>query len=212
MMDYYSTACYKDILQIDGAFAEAHLFYHKTPVFDGVNATSIVEGLDENRIINEIDSKSTRNNFDRFRGTFEEYNVSERLELWKSYFKEYANAFNKLIYLLPKSVVTVFVARQTVEIGMKYLLLCKNEKISKTHDLKQLVTELFNSYEIQNNEQYTYMEWVDAFLINYSIYIENEFPEYFRYPEYNKKCFGGICYDIEWLIYNLEFPDIISIY
>ena len=94
-MDYYSTACYKDILQIDGAFAEAHLFYHKTPVFDGVNATSIVEGLDENRIINEIDSKSTRNNFDRFRGTFEEYNVSERLELWKRYFKEYANAFNK---------------------------------------------------------------------------------------------------------------------
>lgn len=203
MMDSYKSASYKDILQIDGAFASAHFNYHKTPVFNGADATSIVERLSEDKIKDEIYNAAIQSESNCFRGTLKGYDKSERIELWKNYFMEYANAFDKLIPVLPKSVVTLFIARQTVEIGLKYLLLCKTTNdCQKTHDLQKLVKTLFESYNIQQNQQYDYMKWVDIFLTNYSANIEDGHPEYFRYPEYGGYYFAGICYDLEWLSYN----------
>ncbi len=182
-MDSYKSASYKDILQVDGVFSSAHFNYHKTPVFNDVDATSIVEGLSEVRIKSEIDKVVIQNNLYRFRGTLKGYDKLERVELWKNYFMEYANAFDKLICVLPNSVVTAFVGIQTIEIGLKYLLLCKTNDYPKNHNLHKLVEKMFESYNIHQNPQFDYMKSVDTFLMNYFVYIEDTHPEYFRYPE-----------------------------
>lgn len=204
-MDSYKSASYKDILQVDGAFAVTHFNYAKSPVFDGSNATSIVGKEIENRIRTGVNFADIPSFLSSFKGTLKDYDKKDRLRLWKSYFLEYANAFDHLIRVLPRSIVTVFVARQAVEIGMKYLLLnisdCNIQNI-QTHNLKCLVKKLYEAYNIYDNQQYDYMKWVDVFLENYSVYIEDKHPEYFRYPEYGDVCFAGICYDIEWLSYN----------
>ena len=201
-LDTYKSASYKDILQVDGAFAVTHFNYAKSPVFDGLNATSIVGKEIENRIRTGLDFADIPSSLNDFKGTLKDYDKLDRLRLWKSYFMEYANAFGHLIRVLPKSIVTIFVARQAVEIGMKYLLLNKSDCIITTHNLKWLVEELYKTYNIYDNQQYDYMKWVDVFLENYSVYIEDKHPEYFRYPEYSNVYFAGICYDIEWLSYN----------
>lgn len=100
---------------------------------------------------------------------------------------------------MPNSVVTVYVGRQAIEIGLKYLLLKKNEQIKITHDLGELSNLFFSEYEIDDS----YMENVDVFCEKFCKYIEGGNVEYFRYPEYKKNTFfAGNCLDIEWLSYN----------
>ena len=112
---------------------------------------------------------------------------------------EYINAFDKLIELLPNSVVTTYVGRQAIEIGFKYLLLKKNGRIEATHDLGKLSKLLFTEYDINDS----YMDWVETFCEKFCKYIEGGNVEYFRYPEYKKNSyFAGNRLDIEWISYN----------
>ena len=138
---------------------------------------------------------------DAFNGTEQGYKKADRIELWKFYWLEYINAFDQLTHVLPKSVVTVYIGRQAIELGFKYLLVQKNvvEKDLKTHNLKELADLLWSKYLI--NEKY--MEYVTSFCDSYCRMIEGENPEYFRYPEYNKSAyFAGNQLDIKWLSYN----------
>lgn len=108
---------------------------------------------------------------------------------------EYINAFDKLINSLPDSVVTIFIGRQAIEIGFKYLLLKQNVQIPKTHNLEELSDCLYLNYNISNS----YMNDVDSFCK----YIEGGNVEYFRFPEYKANTyFAGNRLDINWLSYN----------
>ena len=42
------------------------------------------------------------------------------------------NSFDLLTEPLPYSIVTAYIGRQAIEIGLKYLLFLKTEKVSKT--------------------------------------------------------------------------------
>ncbi len=128
---------------------------------------------------------------------------ADRIILWKNYWLEYVNAFDKLIIILPKSVVTAYIGRQAIELGFKYLLIQKNvtERDLKTHNLEKLAALLWSKYVINGD----YMEGILDFCNIYSKMIEGENVEYFRYPEYNKSTyFAGNRLDIEWLSYNFS--------
>jgi hypothetical protein len=181
---------YEDILQLDGAFSVAHANYGKSPLFNDINDEPLVEVL-RKRILLSEDMRS-------FIGVEGDYSKDNRELLWKGFWLEYINAFDKLTSLLPNSIATAFVGRQTIEIGFKYLLLKKNGKVSFTHDLGELSDAFFSEYKV-NDE---YMRWVDDFCKTYCKYIEGKHAEYFRYPEYQKAFFAGNCLDIKWLSYN----------
>ena len=69
--------------------------------------------------------------------------MNDRIILRKSYWLEYINAFDKLTEILPDSIVTVFIGRQAVEIGFKYLLLKKTKQVIKEHNLQVLSNSFF---------------------------------------------------------------------
>ena len=56
-----------------------------------------------------------------FNGTEQNLKKDDRILLWESYWLEYINAFDNLINSLPNSVVTIYIGRQAIEIGLKYL-------------------------------------------------------------------------------------------
>ena len=78
---------------------------------------------------------------DSFNGTEKDFKKADRIELWKNYWLEYVNAFDKLTNILPKSIVTAYTGRQAIELGFKYLLVQKDvkEEELKTHDLKKII-------------------------------------------------------------------------
>jgi len=78
-----------------------------------------------------------------FDGTGKNFKKDDRILLWKNYWMEYINAFDKLIDSLPSSVVTIYVGRHAIEIGFKYLLLIKSGQVAKTHDLEELSNSLY---------------------------------------------------------------------
>ena len=49
----------------------------------------------------------------------------------------------KLVEIIPKSIVTINVRRQAIEIGLKYLLLKKIGRVEKTHELHTLCNQSF---------------------------------------------------------------------
>ncbi len=172
---YGNDISYRDILQVDGANAAHHALYGKSPVFNGISAKNIEDELKKDKICR-----------------------------WKEYWVEYINAFDKLINILPDSVVTINVGRQAVEIGFKYLIVKKNGEIRKsdrTHNLSELADTVFKEYSINDD----YMKWVDVFCHVYNEHIENGYVEYFRFPEYkNSEYFDGVFLDIDWLSYNFS--------
>ena len=192
---------YNDALQLDGAYSVAHINYGKSPLFNGVESRDIAKYSRKNSISSMEHVEDVLESLTVFNGTEKEYKKADRIELWKNYWLEYINAFDKLTYVLPKSVVTVYIGRQAIELGFKYLLLQKNviEKDLKTHNLKELADLLWSEYLI--NEEY--METIPDFCEGYCKMIEGGNAEYFRYPEYNKSTyFAGNQLDIEWLSYN----------
>lgn len=182
---------YTDTLQCDGAFSVSHINYGRAPAFNGVNGREIASGSKIEGILGQIRS---------FDGTEKDYSSIERLQIWKHYWLEYIHAFDTLSGVLPDSIVSVYVGRQAVEIGFKYLLLERNGSFSKTHDLGKLAHDLLSepaNYEI-------YMEWVEDFCNSYCEFIEGSNSEYFRFPEYKgNSYFAGNCLDIPWLSFNL---------
>ena len=190
---------YKDILQVDGAFAVTHVNYGKSPMFNGTDSKNLAKNSRKNSLSSKDKIEDVIGDLRSFNGTENCFSRDDQLLLWKKYWMEYVNAFDKLVDLLPCSVVTIFIGRQAIEIGFKYLLIKKNGQIKVTHNLGDLSTLLFDEYEID----VSYMDWIREFCKNYCTYIEGGNAEYFRYPEYKENTyFAGNRLDIEWLIYN----------
>lgn len=191
---------YKDILEIDGAFSLCHINYGKSPVFNGTYGKSLATISRKDSFSNKDNIKNVIDNLENFNGTEKNFKMNDRIILWKSYWLEYINAFDKLTEILPNSIVTVFIGRQAVEIGFKYLLLKKTKQVIKEHNLQVLSNSFFLEYEINDD----YMDYVDVFCSKFSKYIEGENSEYFRYPEYKENnYFAGNRTDMKWLSYNL---------
>lgn len=202
-MEFFKKAgdklAYTDILQVDGAFSEAHVNYNKSPIFNGVNGKSITNDSRKNSLSFKEKIENVIECLYSFDGTEKSFKNKDRESLWKYYWLEYINAFDELVNSLPSSIVTISIGRQAIEIGFKYLLLKKNGKITKTHNLGELANLFFIEYNIQDS----YMENVDVFCENFCNYIEGGKVEYFRYPEYaENKYFAGNHLDMEWLSYN----------
>jgi hypothetical protein len=190
---------YKDDLQLDGAFAVAHVNYDKSPIFNNIDSRNLAKNSRRKSISSKEKIEDVVDCIESFDGTEKDFKKDDRISLWKNYWMEYINVFDKLVDLLPNSVATIYVGRQAIEIGFKYLLLKKTGKINITHDLGELSALLFIEYDINES----YMDWVDVFCEKFCKYIEGGNVEYFRYPEYKKNTyFAGNRLDIEWLSYN----------
>lgn len=194
---------YKDLLELDGAFSVAHINYGSSPQFNGEDGKNIAKNSRRNSLSSMEHVEDVLASLSAMNGTEKDYKKADRIILWKNYWLEYVNAFDKLIIILPKSVVTAYIGRQAIELGFKYLLIQKNvtERDLKTHNLEELAALLWSKYVINED----YMEGVLDFCDIYSKMIEGENVEYFRYPEYNKSTyFAGNRLDIEWLSYNFS--------
>lgn len=190
---------YKDGLQLDGAFSVAHVNYDKSPIFNGIDSKDMAKNSRKNSLSSEEKIEDVIECICSFDGTEKNFKKDDRILLWKNYWMEYINAFDKLIDSLPNSVVTIYVGRQAIEIGFKYLLLIKNVQIIKTHDLEELSNSLYSKYNISDS----YMDDVDSFCEMFCKYIEGGNVEYFRFPEYKANTyFAGNRLDISWLSYN----------
>lgn len=190
---------YRDILQNDGAFSVAHVNYNKSPLFFGVDAKTALNPPQKTSIHSREYIDDVLSNLLSFDGTESSFNQEENLVLWKNYWFEYMNAFDKLISVLPESIVTSYIGRQSIELGLKYLLLKLTGSFDYTHNIGELSKALFSKCNISVN----YMEEVDCFCESYSNYIEGGNVEYFRFPQYKKNTyFSGSKIDINWLSYN----------
>lgn len=188
---------YKDIIQLDSAFSFVHTNYGKSPVFNKINTNDSKRNA-------TLYKGGTENIFDcisSFNGTKQNLKKEDRMSLWENYWLEYINAFDNIMNLLPNSVATVYIGRHAIEIGFKYLLLKKTDKIKYEHNLGLLSNLLFSEYNIKDE----YMKCVDEFCDNFCKYIEGGNAEYFRYPDYKKNTFfAGNSLDIKWITYNFS--------
>lgn len=202
-MEFFKTLenklSYKDVLQLDGAFSVAHINYDNSPLFNGVDSWDLAKKSRRDSLSSKEKIEDVIDCINFFDGTERNAKKDDRISLWKNYWIEYINAFDKLVDALPSSVVTIYVGRQAIEIGFKYLLLKKTGQITVTHDLGKLSNLFFAEYEINDS----YMDWVEEFCEKFCKYIEGGNVEYFRYPEYKKGAyFAGNRLDIGWLSYN----------
>lgn len=185
--DYIS---YTDPIQYDGAFYYTHSAYDKTPKFAGIDISKKINSETNNSI--DITNKNS---------TSDMFNKEEQLILWEKYWLEYIDAFEKLADLSPESIVTIYIARQALEIGFKYLLLKESFEFKWTHNLYKLSKQFFEKYNISDD----YMDYIQEFCREYSIHIEGDKVEYFRYPEYAENMyFNGFDLNISWLSYNFS--------
>lgn len=190
---------YKDVLQLDGAFSATHINYNKSPIFNGVDSKDMAKNSRKNSLSSEEKIGDVIGCIKSFNGTEKDFKKDDRILLWKNYWMEYINAFDKLTNLLPSSVVTIYVGRHAAEIGFKYLLLINNIEIAKTHDLAKLSNLLYLKCNISDR----YMDDVNSFCEMFCKYIEGGNVEYFRFPEYKANTyFAGNRLDISWLSYN----------
>lgn len=195
-----SEISYKDIIQLDGAFSIAHINYGKSSKFNNFDGKDIAKKSRKNSYSNEEKIQNVYANIYSFNGTEKNCKNEDRIILWENYWLEYINAFNELTNLIPNSIVTIYVGRQSIEIGLKYLLLKKTGQVKKEHDLGNLCDLLYAKYNIKDE----YMNYVDLYCKMFCKYIEGENSEYFRYPEYKQNLyFAGNRLDIKWLTYNL---------
>lgn len=191
---------YKEILQLDGAFSVAHINYGKSPTFNNIDSTELTQSSRKNSLSNKKFINNVLGNMYSFNGTEKDFKMNGRVTLWKSYWLEYINVFDKLIDSASNSVVTIYIGRHAVEIGIKYLLLKKTGHIDMIHDLEELSNTLYTEYNINDD----YMDFVQAFCKYFSQYIEGRNVEYFRFPEYKGNTyFAGNSLDIKWISYNL---------
>lgn len=191
---------YKDLLQIDGAFSSAHNNYGRSPVFNGIDGKRIAKKSRKTSVSLKDHIDNVSDKMHSFYGTEKDFTKKDQLEVWKSYWLEYINAFDKLIISLPNSIVTAFIGRQAIELGFKYLLLKKTGSIVYEHNIGKLASLFFENIQ---KDKYAYLEYVDSFCELYCEYIEGSNAEYFRYPEYKgNSFFAGNRLDIQWLSYN----------
>lgn len=194
---------YNDLIQLDGAFSISHINYGVSPKFAGVDARNIAILSRKNKYSSKEKIENVFNNRFNFDGTEKNYYEKDIREMWEYFWKEYISVFDQLTKEKPYSIVTAYVGRHTIELGFKFLLLCKRSKVMRTHDLGKLAKELFSELDL-NCDKYRYMKYVDGFCMFYSKYIEGDNVEYFRYPEYKgNSYFAGNRLDIRWISYNI---------
>ena len=192
---------YNDLIQLDGAFSVAHINYGKSPIFNGIDSKNIANNSRKHSISSEEKIDDVLGSLNSFIGTEKDYKKADNIKLWEIYWLEYINSFDKLTSILPDSIVTVYIGRQAIELGIKYLLLKKDSKGYTTHDLKKLMDLLYSEYDINDN----YMDYVASFCEFYCSNIEGGNAEYFRFPEYkHNNYFAGNRLDIKWLSYNIS--------
>lgn len=192
---------YKDIIQLDGAFSVTHINYGKSPIFNKTTSKEFANNSRENSISCKEKTENVNEYLYSFNGTEQNIKKNDRILLWENYWLEYINAFDNLIKILPDSVVTAYIGRHAVEIGIKYLLLKRINQIKNEHNLGILSNLLFDEYNIQED----YMEYINEFCEFFCKYIEGGNSEYFRYPDYKKNIFfAGNNLDIKWISYNLS--------
>lgn len=187
-----------DCIQLDAAFEKFHRNYDQNPLFNGKKLSDFNFNILKNEFI--IHKKNFED--DSYRGTTKRYSKKDKLELWKCYFDEYINSFNKMTEVLPKSIVTVYIGRHAIELGLKYLIIKKSNVVKKEHNLGILAKEvscLYNLDDLKDNN----LESFESFCSFYCNNIEGNNTEYFKYPEYKSlNIFNGNHLDIEWLSYN----------
>ena len=191
---------YRDLLQVDGAFSTAHINYGKSLKFNKIDGKAIAVESRKESLSSKNHIEDVLSCLNLFNGTEQNLDNNDREELWKNYWLEYVNAFDKLVKMLPESVATIFIGRHAIELGLKFILLQATGKIHRTHDLGILSQELFSELSITQN----YMDYIDSFCENYCRYIEGDNVEYFRYPQYKNSFFAGNQLDSKWLFYNFS--------
>lgn len=192
---------YKDIIQLDSAFSVTHINYGKSPIFNKMSSKDFTNKSRKNSVFCKDKIENVSEYLYSFNGTQQNIKKNDRILLWENYWIEYINAFDNLIKSLPNSVVTAYVGRQAVEVGMKYLLLKRTNQIKNEHDLGILSNLLFAEYNVKDD----YMKHVNEFCETFCKYIEGGNSEYFRYPDYKKNTFfAGNNLDIKWISYNLS--------
>lgn len=190
---------YNDILQLDGTFSVSHINYGKSTVFNNIDGKIIARNSRKKSLSNKDNINNVLENIYSFNGTEKDFKENDRIILWKSYWLEYINVFDKLIASSPNSVVTIYVGRHAIEIGFKYLLVKKTGHIDTIHDLEKLSNKLYSEYNINDD----YMDYIEDFCKCFSQYIEGGNAEYFRFPEYKGNTyFAGNRLDIKWISYN----------
>ena len=167
---------YTDIIQLDGAYAVAHMNYGKSPEFNKMSGKDIEKSLSNKGKISKEVIENLVDSINEFKGTEKNLKKEDRILLWENYWLEYINAFDNIIKLLPNSVVTVYIGRHAIEIGIKYLLLKKTGQIEYGHDLGCLSNLLFTQYNIKDE----YMKWINEFCSILGEYVEGGNIEYFR--------------------------------
>lgn len=193
------TIGYNDIIQMDGFFAAAHNNYGKTPLFGNKPGTNIAVNSRKDSISSQRHIDDVLGNIRKFKGTEAGFKGEDKEELWKFFFLEYTNTFFAVTEAMPQSVVTVYLGRQAIELGLKYILIKEGKKLEKTHSIYELA-----KYVIEDGETENYLSEIKEACYNFENYIEAGNVEYFRYPEYSGQQFwAGNMQDIEWLTYNL---------
>lgn len=107
-------------------------------------------------------------------GTDRDLKKADQVGLWKNYWLGHTNAFDKLAASLPESVVTVFVGKQAIGIGMKFILLNSIGQFPKAHDLGELSEKLFSELAITES----YMDWICTFCKQYCEHVEGGNAEF----------------------------------
>ena len=196
---------YKDTLQMDGAYSATHINYGQSPLFNTVRGLNLAQNSRKNSLSLFHKIENVLGCIESFNGTERNLKKEDQVVLWKYYWLEYIHVFNELRDILPHSVVTAYIGRHAIEIGLKYLLIKKHGKADMTHDLGILSNSLFREYDIEKriDTDYKYMKYINDYCETYFNFIEGGNPEYFRYPEYKAKAyFAGNRTDIRWLSYN----------
>lgn len=104
----------------------------------------------------------------------------KQMALWRDYWLEYTDAFDKLQAISPDSLAAVFIGRHAVELGLKYLLIKRSGALFKTHALGKLAHELLLSGFSKETEC---MSDIVAFCEHFSESMESDDSECFCFPE-----------------------------
>lgn len=189
---------YTTALQLDGAFSVTHINSGMAPVFNRTDARNLAVVSRKSSLSMKDEIEDVIERLKSFDGTEQNYSKEDRIQLWRAYWEEYINAFDNLVQILPKSVVTLYVGRHAVELGLKYMLINTNTSIPNHHRLEDLAKLVFDVNRIEED----YMNDIVFFCESYAKYIEGENVEFFRFPEYKNGYFAGNRLDIKWLSYN----------
>lgn len=159
---------HSDTIQVDGAFAIAHVRNDMTSELHEANtgAGSAQSGSLEMGSAEYVGTFHA--SITSFVGTKSGLSMEERLDLWRRYWFEYISAFDTLTRALPDSVATAYMGGHAVELGFKYVLLAKNGSVERTHSLGRLSELVIRRFA--NKEKY--LDWMVEFCESYELYLE----------------------------------------